>query len=293
MRSDFAAFILTHGRADTIVTHKALRKCGYTGRIVYLIDNQDAQADQYLERFGDDVHVFDKEEIAQRCDCGNNYGKRNGILFARNASFEVAKGLGLKYFWQLDDDYPSFHWACDLEGKYLDAVNRTQIKNLDAVIDACLDFMVTSNALTVAFSQGGDFIGGANGRFAQLASQKRFARKAMNSFFCDVDRPIGFKGVSNEDVNAYVEGGRRGQLFVTIPRLRLQQRATQSQSGGITELYLDCGTYVKSFTTVTYAPSCVKVGMMGDKHPRIHHHVRWKNTTPFILSEKYRKPRSI
>ena len=41
MRSDFVAFILTHGRAGSVITDKTLRKCGYTGSIVYVIDNED------------------------------------------------------------------------------------------------------------------------------------------------------------------------------------------------------------------------------------------------------------
>lgn len=47
MRSDFVAFILTHGRADSVITDKTLRKCGYTGPIVYVIDNEDKAAADY------------------------------------------------------------------------------------------------------------------------------------------------------------------------------------------------------------------------------------------------------
>lgn len=49
MRSDFVAFILTHGRADSVITDKTLRKCGYTGPIVYVIDNEDKAAADYIE----------------------------------------------------------------------------------------------------------------------------------------------------------------------------------------------------------------------------------------------------
>ena len=37
MRDDFAAFILTHGRADNVITYNTLRKQGYTGKIILLI----------------------------------------------------------------------------------------------------------------------------------------------------------------------------------------------------------------------------------------------------------------
>ena len=44
MRSDFVAFILTPGRPSSVITDKTLRTCGYTGRIVYVIDNEDKKA---------------------------------------------------------------------------------------------------------------------------------------------------------------------------------------------------------------------------------------------------------
>ena len=53
MRDDFAAFILTHGRADNVITYNTLRKQGYTGKIILLIDNEDAQIDDYKRKYGD------------------------------------------------------------------------------------------------------------------------------------------------------------------------------------------------------------------------------------------------
>ena len=44
MRSDFAVFILTHGRADNVVTVPAIKKAGYTGKIYFIIDDEDEQA---------------------------------------------------------------------------------------------------------------------------------------------------------------------------------------------------------------------------------------------------------
>jgi hypothetical protein len=54
-------------------------------------------------------------------------------------------------------------------------------------------------------------------------------------------------------------------------------------------MYLRFGTYCKAFTTVMMQPSSVKVSMMNSKNPRIHHSIKWVNTTPMILDEKYKK----
>ncbi|WP_274619469.1 ParB/Srx family N-terminal domain-containing protein [Escherichia coli] len=45
----------------------------------------------------------------------------------------------------------------------------------------------------------------------------------------------------------------------------------------------------KSFYSVMYAPSCVKISLMGASHKRIHHQVTWNNAAVKILHEKYRK----
>ena len=79
MRSDFVAFILTHGRVNSVITDKTLRRCGYTGPIVYVIDNEDEQADQYRKKF-QNVSMFDKEAIAKTFDEADNFEDRRAII---------------------------------------------------------------------------------------------------------------------------------------------------------------------------------------------------------------------
>lgn len=286
-RDDFAVFILTHGRANNVVTYNTLRKQGYTGRIVLLVDDEDKQIADYKKLYGDQVVVFNKQTAIDMTDSGDNFGKRNSVVYARNYNFIVAKELGITYFLQLDDDYTAFRYTLNNERQYI--TRQIIIKNLDAVIEAMLDFYIDSGALTLAMSQGGDFIGGEGSKVAKLAQTGQFSRKAMNSFFCSVDRPFKFMGRINEDVNAYTEIGLRGGLFITEPRIRLEQGQTQANAGGLTDIYLDLGTYVKSFYSVMYAPSCVKITEMGVTNRRLHHMVKWKHVTPMIVSEDVKK----
>jgi hypothetical protein len=111
----------------------------------------------------------------------------------------------------------------------------------------------------------------------------------MNSFICSTDRPFKFIGAMNEDVNTYTTLATRGSLFFTFTSIQLNQKQTQSQEGGITDMYLRYGTYCKAFTTVMMCPSSVKVSMMNSNNPRLHHAIKWKNTTPMIIDEKYKK----
>lgn len=286
-RTDFAALILTHGRSNSVVTYNTLRRQGYSGRIVLMVDDEDSQIDAYRKKFDDQVVVFSKQAAIDMTDSGDNFGKRNSVVYARNYTFTVAKELGLKYFLELDDDYTQFRYTFDNDRNYI--TRNIEIKSLDGVIEAMLDFFIESGATSIAMSQGGDFIGGEKSQLSKLERRGKFSRKVMNSFFCDVDKPFKFMGRINEDVNLYAENGRRGELFITVPRIRLEQKQTQANDGGLTDIYLDLGTYVKSFYSVMYAPSCVKIAEMGVTARRLHHRLSWKNTCPLIIPEEYKK----
>lgn len=279
---DFAVFILTHGRPLKVHTYNSLLKHGYTGRIFIIIDNEDIQAEAYKQAYGDKVIVFDKKAISETFDEGDNFEDRRAIVYARNACFDIAKNLGIKYFMQYDDDYTTFSYRFTSKGEYL----HRPIKNLDAIFDTMLDYYKSINVKSVAMAQCGDFIGGENGSFGK---GKKIFRKCMNTFLCSVDRPFQFVGRINEDVNTYTNVQSRGNVFLTFSNLAINQLATQSNSGGMTELYLDSGTYIKSFYTVMYSPSCCKIVPMGETHRRLHHRITWKNAVPVILNESYKK----
>lgn len=284
---NFVAFILSHGRADRVVTYDSLKKSGYTGRIVIVLDNEDPSAPEYISRFGsENVVIFDKAAIAETFDEGVP-GDRRTIVYARNACFDIARKLGYRYFIELDDDYTVFEWRFDNRLRYI--TKDKAVCNLDAVFDIMLDFFKKIPAKSIAMAQGGDYLGsGAGGEGKQL----RTKRKAMNSFICDTERQFTFLGRINEDVNTYTRNTSTGDLFLQIQQVCLLQKQTQSNAGGMTEVYLDSGTYLKSFFTVMYQPSSVKVRTMGNEYvnqKRLHHRVNWMLTAPKILKEKFKK----
>lgn len=285
MRDDFAVFILTHGRADKVITYNTLRKCGYTGKIYLVIDDMDSQEDLYREKYGDEVIQFNKKLEVEKSDVMDNDDDMRIVLYARNCCHEKASELGLKYFLELDDDYSTFLYryvGYDEKAKKVKLLSKS-ITDFDTIVDEFLEFLEISGAKTVAFAQGGDYIGGATS-----ANNKLFMRKAMNSFFCKTDRPFKFLGRINEDVNAYTLLGSRGDLFLTVGQIMLTQMQTQANAGGLTDVYLKYGTYVKSFYTVMCMPSAVKIGVMGDGHERIHHQISWDYCVPKIISGRYR-----
>lgn len=283
-KKDFVVFILTHGRVDNQYTYRSLCEQGYTGRCVFILDNEDEQVEEYKRRYGEEnCYVFDKLAMSKRIDEVFR-GDRRVIVYARNACFDAARDLGYKYFMELDDDYTSFVWRFDAECAY--NPKTPKIKCLDTVFESMLRYYVNTPLTSLAMAQGGDFIGGSSNQMLQSIGTKR---KAMNSFICSVDRPFEFKGRINEDVNAYTQLTSVGKIFLTIVQCNLQQKITQSNSGGMTDVYRDSGTYVKSFSSVIVFPSGVKVTLLNSHHKRIHHNVYWENTAPKILQEKWRK----
>ena len=286
MRDDFCTFILTHGRPDKVITYRTLLDAGYTGKLYIVIDDEDGAADEYRAKFPGIVLQFSKEAVSKTFDEGDNSGSRKVIVYARNACFQLAEQVGCRYFLVLDDDYTNFEYRAgpDLQAKYI-GTRRT----IDGLLMAMLDFYIASPCLSIALSQGGDWIGGAAGNWRAGPTMRR---KAMNSFFCSTDRRFTFVGRLNEDVNTYVSLSATGGLFFTVMQAKIVQAQTQSSSGGMTETYLDSGTYVKSFYTVMYAPSCAKVGAMGDPRSgsyRMHHDINWHKAAPKILRETHRK----
>jgi hypothetical protein len=274
MENNFAVFILTHGRPNNVKTLKLIRARGYTGLVYFVVDDEDKTIKEYQDNFGiENVKIFNKKAMADKIDEGNNFDNRKVIIHARNYCFELAKELNLKYFIQFDDDYYSLGY------RYIEGERK--INNLDKVFDLMIEFYKNIPAKTICFSQGGDHIGGFSGI--------KLKRKAMNSFLCSIDRPFQFVGSINEDVNTYTTLGSRGELFLTFTNINLSQGDTQSNSGGMTDEYALSGTYVKSFHSVMMHPSGVKISMMNSKNPRLHHSIKWINTTPLIINEKHKK----
>jgi len=281
----FAVFILTHGRPNKVITYETLRKSGYTGDIYLVCDDEDKTLDQYKKNYGNKVIVFSKKDYKGKFDIMDNFEGNKVIVFARNACYDIARRLGLDYFFEYEDDYTEFRYRKIDKEK----LRSFFIKDMDKILGLMIDCLEETNSCTIAFAQAGDFIGGAFGTF----STNPYKRKAMNTFVFKVNEntknDLMFIGRMNDDVNTYLTQGKIGKLFFQKRELCMTQLQTQSNAGGNTEAYKDFGTYVKSFYSVMAEPSCCRIGVMGSVEKRIHHTISWKNAVPKILSEQHKK----
>ena len=288
--SDLVVLIISHNNADLILTVDTLDKYGYTGDWYIVLGNDDAMYDEYVARFGESrVLQFDKATVSDKFDHMDSVPLMNSATYARNACFDIAKSLGYTYFMVLDDDYYEFQFRYAEEGK-LRALYPT---NLDVVFEVLLDYFKSVPTMkTLCIAQNGDFLGGVEGSHFKA----RCMRKAMNTFICSTERPFTFIGRLNEDVNTYCSLGARGDLFLTVMDVSINQNDTQQKNrrggmrkGGLITPYTADGTYCKSFYTVMCCPSFCKIGIIGNNHARIHHSIKWENAVPKIISDAYKK----
>jgi len=280
-RKKRAIFILTYKRSGNVITYKKLKEAKCKEQIYFVVGDDDPELEQYKKIYKEKIIVFSKSEIRPEVDLCDNFEKTKAVVYARNQVFKIAENLGLDYFCVLDDDYTSFLYR----RPFGNVLKGFQMKDIQKPFDYTFDYLAkTKNLDCLAWSQGGDFIGGAEKYYRDIGKHK-----IMNVYFFKTDRKIRFMGSINEDLNASVYEGSRGKVFFTIFDASITQKITQEQSGGLTDLYLDLGTYIKSFYSVIVAPNCIKISSMGNKDLRIHHKVDWKKASAMIIREKYKK----
>lgn len=290
MKSDFCVLILSHGRPDNVFTVNTLKRFGYTGDWYIVLDNLDPTIDRYKKIFGEDkVVVFNKEVYMDSTDSMDNFRFHKSIVYARQACIDIAQGLGYRYFAEFEDDYDSVRWRMNPQIEYSSKMLAEDNHTLDKVFETMLDYLKSTPRLqSICMAQSGDYIGGGQSKMAV----DQYRRKGMNSWIIDTERPFDFSGTMNDDVVAYTTLSSRGVLFLTTGFIAINQKQTQSNSSGNTDMYKKFGTYVKSFYSVMSHPSGVKIGVLHNRGDRVntdafrvHHTVKWKHVAPKILKE--------
>jgi len=288
MRDDFGVLIITHQRPHHQATLDLFRRRNYTGPIWLVIDDEDPTADEYRRQYGDQVLEFSKREMEGTFDGGDNFRDHRAGVYARNACWQFARDLGLKYHIQTDDDLKAFTWRRmgHKDGVY--KYGAWMATRLDDAFEEMVEFVEATGTLGFSVSIGGDRIGGVkNSRFGQ--GKRSLQRKPMGMWLVATDRPFQFVGRMNDDVNTYMTLGNRGGLFFSYSGFQIDGPPTQHNEGGMTDLYLARGTYQKSFYTLMMGPSYTTIRSIGVNEYRAHHQIDWKNALPKIVSEELQR----
>lgn len=170
MRKDFACIVISHGRPECS-TVKVLRECGYTGKIYIVVDDEDKTLPDYVERYGNDVHVFHKEEDFDTGDLG---GSKACGVFARNQCLKVADKNRLTYYLELDDDLESLTYRYNNDGH----LRGIKARELDRLFEGMCIYFDEAPVQCVGFGNAVDYIGGV-----PTFESGKANRTVMNSFF--------------------------------------------------------------------------------------------------------------
>lgn len=281
-KKKFAIFILSHGRANEILTVNTLKRQHYTGDYFIVIDNEDDQEDIYRKKFGDKIIQFDKKAEAEKTDTGDLDDDRRVGVFARNAIQDIADKMGYKYHLQLDDDFSNF----SVRYPRGETLTSGKINDLDYLFKCVVEFFENTNIDVLSFSLPADFMGGVNSPKLKAGLYP----KTMGTFFMKQDRKRYFSMRMNDDITTCLLNNRIGNLFLTIAQVMVDTPGTQDMAGGMTDIYVENGTYRKSFYSVMCCPSFVKVYAFRNKlGTRLHHQIEWDYAVPKILNEEYKK----
>lgn len=88
----------------------------------------------------------------------------------------------------------------------------------------------------------------------------------------------------NDDLINAVNVWRTGRSELSVKCLAMNMPPTQSEGGGLTDIYRDEGTVRKTAYAVMAAPGQVK---LVDRFGRYHHAADWKRIVPKIVSNEH------
>lgn len=269
--------ILTHGRAYNQITLRTLKQLGITKHVYLIVDDEDEQKETYIEEYGKQVIIFDKEKEEQQTDTLDNTGTRSVVLFARNVAIRTAKEKGYEYVVILDDDITEFSY------RYVKGNKFTQKKvKQKQIFSVMLEYMQKANLDIISFGNNLDYIGGQNGLYKQ-----GIVRKANNIFIMKTNTDITFKSRFDEDTVTCYSYNKQGKLIFDVPLIMVKAKDTGKAKsiGGMKEAYDSMSEYLKVFYSMICMPDTARIKV--DKKGNIK--LLRKNSYPMIISEVYKK----
>ena len=279
MNNDFAVFILSNGRPNKVKTIDALRNIGYNGSVFIVCDNEDVTLQQYKDKYGESIIVFNKKQYAEITDTMTNSGNVKSVVFARNAVQDIAKQMGLDCFAVADDDIDGIKIRKNCDGKLV----ARKIKKGNLLFkDLCKILKSSKCVYAVGIASDGSYIGGVDGRY-----QKGLDIGRANQFFIhQVSKQVEYKGISNEDEIAYSKYSELGKLFVEVMDISKSSPERGTNLGGLNEMYKSMNSYTINFYSIISRPDCIKLALKNDEYKLIK---KWEYAVPKILNERYKR----
>ncbi len=270
-------FIPSYHRPDNLKTINYFLKIGWDKTKLHVfIDSEADDQEQYRavsNALGFNLHVFDMEEARARYDYVHRASiSRRSAGQARNMFFDFAKTLGVEFYMVQDDD--THHYQVRKNRKMLRTANLT---DLDSVFNSIKELMYKRHIGLFGASQTGDFIGGEN--------KKLLRNKVMNTTFVLTKYLYrGERGVQDDDTSLFTGVMNEGLFTGSIGEgVILQQTASATAKGGLTDLYNECKLLNKALVCPIQFPSAIIAERQKKNGGRLHHRIRSKNLYPKLL----------
>lgn len=278
---NFAVFIISHERADRVETYDTLKRGGYTGQIFVVIDNEDSMLRTYLDRFGDDVLIFDKQHYKDIVDTITNDKRLSSAVYARNAVEDFAKLFELDAFGMFDDD------VTNLRYRYLDknsAKSQRLTQNLDIVFNSFIEYLIEGNIATLSFANVMIYAGG-------VSSEEDKVRLCSHRYTTcihirNTKLPVVWMSLTNEDSISGGVTAQKGYIWWTLPPIVYDTSQIGVLPGGMKSIYDKFPPFSRAFLSTVALPSVNRVGCTKD---RFNIHRNLKSAYPMIISSRYKK----
>lgn len=269
-------YIMSKGRPQCI-TARTLTRIKYPGEWFIVCGDNDEKLQEYKDKWGDRVIVFNWLEYAEKADLMDNFPLvPSGAVPARNAIANISWSRGEKRHWQFDDDYSGFMYTDFKEVK-----NKT-IKDGKILLEKMhqiAEFADKCDLKNCGFGLSSSSFPTSAGKF-----QRRVFN--MHNMPSNPDKFVKWCGRMSDDLVNVLEVYKQGGIEYSFNWLACTTNETQTEDGGLTEMYKKDGTVRKTAYAILHSPQYVELCI---KFGRYHHTVSWKDVSPKLIHEKWRK----
>ena len=275
-----AIFICTFNRPDDQKTLALLRSLNCKMKIYLVLDDTDKSRDRYIKNYPDtDILIFDKNHYINTCDTGSNSPRYSCVLYARAAVEDMANKLGLDTFIMADDDIHTFRF------RYLDGqvIRSQKLKDINGVIDSCMDYMVNSDISSLGFSFTQMFFGGP-----KVFDEFGRNRIVYNFMFRNTKHKVNWVSWYGEDIITALNHQQWGQYWIAIPDIQqdIDSVASGKSDGGMADVYRNKDGFHLAMCDFIYQPTATKPYWYRNKFMAS---IVRSYAFPMLISDNYRK----
>ena len=271
-------YIISKGRPQC-KTARTLKKINYPGKWYIVCGTNDDTVDEYMKNWGEEkIILFDWENEVKESDLLDNFGVENmpsGAVPVRNATRKISEKLGELRHWQLDDDYTHFRIFDRVKNGFVKCTGQSLEESLYKVAKFAFKCSLPNSGVSLSHE-------------THPKNSLKYARRVFNAHNMPSNEDLfqNWRGRMNDDLVNAIEVYNSGSVEFSFKYVSITPMPTQSEQGGLTDIYESEGTVRKTAYAILMAPHATRLII---KFGRYHHKVNWRYITPKIIHEKYQK----